>query len=286
MYEYRKSLKSPVSDEIINTWFIRPVAGLIVRILYHTPVTPNQLTIASTLVGLVAALVFSRGEPAAVASAGLLVTVKDILDSADGQLARAKQMYSRSGRFLDSIGDFVVDVAVFAAIGWVLWNRTDNGLFGLLAFSGLLGTTFRVSYHVFYQTSFLHRRESYQTNRVTEEVREEDVKGERSALVLQRIFQAVYGWQDRLVLRIDRWCRGWIREEKDLEQWYSNETALRLSGFLGMGTELFLLMLFSIANRVEEYVYFNLLAMNCLLAANILYRKYVLAASVRAGGEN
>jgi phosphatidylglycerophosphate synthase len=31
--------------------------------------------------------------------AGLCMTLKDLLDSADGQLARAKQMYSRFGRF-------------------------------------------------------------------------------------------------------------------------------------------------------------------------------------------
>ena len=41
--------------------------------------------------------------------AALCFYLKDIFDSADGQLARAKQLYSRHGRFLDSIGDYVVD---------------------------------------------------------------------------------------------------------------------------------------------------------------------------------
>ena len=282
MYEYRKSLKSSVSDELINTMLIRPIAGIVVRILYRTPVTPNQVTIASTVAGLVAALVFLQDGPTATACAGLLVTVKDILDSADGQLARARQMYSRLGRFLDSIGDFVVNAAVFAAMGWLLWNKAGNIRPAILAFAGLLGITLRVSYHVFYQTSFLHRQESYQTNRVTEEVRDEDKKGERTTLLLQRIFQAIYGWQDRLVVGIDRWCRRELREE-DLEMWFVNKPALRLSGFLGMGTELFLVTLFSVANRLEIYLYFNLCVMNSLLAVNIFYRKFVLAGSIRRG---
>ena len=30
MYSYRKSLKSDISDELINTYLLRPIAGLIV----------------------------------------------------------------------------------------------------------------------------------------------------------------------------------------------------------------------------------------------------------------
>ena len=116
-YAYRSSLKSDFSDELINTYLLRPIAGLIVRLLYPTPVTPNQVTIASTVAGIVAAFFYLDGTPGAVVAAGLLVTLKDLLDSADGQLARAKGTYSRIGRFLDSIGDFVVDAAVFGAIG-------------------------------------------------------------------------------------------------------------------------------------------------------------------------
>ncbi len=53
---------------------------------------------------------------------------------------------------------------------------------------------------------FLHRLRAYEVNRVTEEVRTEDTAGDRPTLFLQRVFQLIYGWQDRLVLRIDLWC--------------------------------------------------------------------------------
>jgi phosphatidylglycerophosphate synthase len=284
MYEYRKSVKSSISDELINTWLIRPLAGLVVGILYKTPATPNQVTIASTVAGLAAAWVYAKGAPSAIAFAGLLITLKDVLDSADGQLARAKQMFSRLGRFLDSISDFVVDVAVFGAIGWMLWNKNSDAAYGILAFVGLLGTTFRVSYHVFYQTSFLHLHRVYQTNRITEEVRDEDEAGDRSTLILQKVFQMIYGWQDRLVAATDRWCSANKRGEE--EKWYSDPFALRLSGFLGMGTELFLLMAFSVLNSLEMYLYINLVMMNGLLLLNVLYRRFRLAKRVGAPRRN
>ena len=126
MYSYKKSIKSELADELINTYMLRPMAGVIVSTLYNTSVTPNQVTIASILVGFAAAAIYLLGTPTAILIAGLFVTLKDILDSADGQLARAKQQNSRIGRFLDSIGDFIVDAAVFAAIGWILFQQEHS----------------------------------------------------------------------------------------------------------------------------------------------------------------
>ncbi len=276
MYEYGKSIKSSGSDELINTYLIRPVAGLVVRALYSSRVTPNQVTMASIVAGLAAAWMYGRGESSAIVCAGLLVTLKDVLDSADGQLARAKQLYSRAGRFLDSIGDFVVDVAVFGAIGWMLSIRHGDLLYCFLALGALLGITFRVSYHVFYQTSYLHLQQGYQTNRITEEVQQEDEKGNRATLLLQVVFQKIYGWQDRMVLSIDQWCRGKEESEELKPKWYADYFGIRISGFLGMGTELFLLMAFSIFDLLEIYLFINLIAMNGLLAFNVFYRKLYL----------
>src|SRR5207249_4258573 len=134
-----------------------------------------------------------------------LVSAKDILDDADGQLARAKQMYSRRGRFLDSIGDFAVDLALFAAISFTLFHSHPSVIF--LGPLGLLGITLRVSYHVYYQASFLHLQDRYKLNRIIEEVTDEDRRGDPVALRLQLLFNAIYSWQDRLMDRIDRWCR-------------------------------------------------------------------------------
>src|SRR3989339_1041317 len=165
-YEYKNTLKSSLSDELINTYLLRPVAGFIVSLLYKTSVTPNQVTVASTVAGLIAAAIYLNNEALTTAVAGLMVTVKDVLDSADGQLARAKGQYTRIGRFLDSTGDFVVDLALFGALGWILYRSTGDTWMLMLAAMGLFGITLRVSYHVFYQTSFLHFEDQYVNNRV------------------------------------------------------------------------------------------------------------------------
>jgi phosphatidylglycerophosphate synthase len=281
-YSYSSSVKSERSDELINTYVMRPLAGLLVRLLYPTPVTPNQVTIASTVIGCVAACLYLAAQPAWTLAAGLFISLKDLLDSADGQLARAKGMYSRFGRFLDSIGDFIVNLAVFSAIGAVLVQETGNPRIVLLAFLGFLGISLRVSYHVFYQSSYLHLHESYTTNRTTEEVREEDRHANRRVLFMQRLFQVLYGWQDRLVMRLDNWCgRAGLTEEDQLHRWYADPLGLRLSGLLGIGTELFQLMLFSLAGRLDLYLWWNAVALNGLWFATMVYRRRVLYPILR-----
>jgi len=286
MYSYHDSIKSDKSDEFINTYLLRPIAGILVWVLYYTPITPNQVTFISIMSGLVAALFYLKGTASAFVVAGLLVTLKDILDSADGQLARAKKQQSRIGRFLDSIGDFVVDAAIFGSIGWTLYKLNNDWMMLLLALLGLIGISLRVSYHVFYQVQFLHLQKQYGNNRITEEVQEEDLNQARFELTLQKIFQIIYGWQDKLIARIDDWSMKSFRRLPKNEQsnpsegndaWYSNTLALRISGLLGFGTELFLLMSCSVLNQLELYLYLNLFLMNGILLICIVYRRFVLS---------
>jgi len=280
---FRQSLKSEslYSDEIINTYVLRPLAGIIVWLVYPTRVTPNHITITAAVVGFMAAILYTLDTPTAIAVAGLSVTMKDILDDADGQLARAKELYSRRGRFLDSIGDFLVNVTVFSSITWVVYQSHPSLTTILLGVLSLLGITLRVSYHVFYQVSFLHKENRYKLNRLAEGITDEDLKGDRVALRLQSIFLWIYGWQDRMMERIDRWCRAGVPEGK-WDGWYSDRTGLRVSGLIGFGTEYAVLTLCSLFNSLYLYLLFNVLLMNGVWAGSILYRKAKLAPELRA----
>ena len=282
-YSYAQSVKSDVSDELINTYVLRPLAGFLVRALYATPITPNQVTVAGIAWGLCSATLYAVGSPISTMMAGLCLTMKDLFDSADGQLARAKQMYSRTGRFLDSIGDFLVNLLVFGAISYALFSRTADPIVILLGVSGFLGMTLRVSYHVFYQTSFLHLRNSYTLNRTNEEMREGDESVGKLTFRLHQVFLVLYGWQDGLMERIDRWCRGTTPQAREFEErWYDDKVGIRISGILGLGTELFLLTACSVVNRLDTYFFLNLIGMNGVWVASVMYRRYILARRLRS----
>jgi phosphatidylglycerophosphate synthase len=283
-YSYDASVKSDVSDELINTYCVRPIAGLIVRPLFRTSVTPNQVTVAAMVSGVIAAACYAAGEAHWTLLAGVLLWTKDILDSADGQLARARGAYSRIGRFLDSIGDFVVNAAVFAALTVALTIHTGSLWFIPAGAAALFAITLRISYHVFYQVSFLHLQSVYALNRTDEELTDDDRRSDRWTQRLQQTYLLLYGWQDRLMGRIDGWCHGQAALDDDLRRaWYGDRTALRLSGFLGMGTELFVLVLFSLVDRLEWYLGVTLLVQNGFWLVCVLYRRWVLTARLFRG---
>ena len=278
---FKQSLKSDsfYADEIINVYLLRPIAACLVWLLYPTRVTPNQVTVGAVVVGLCAACFYALGSSMAIMIAGLLVTVKDILDDADGQLARAKEMYSRQGRFVDSIGDFIVDIGLFSAITYVVYQSypgAETIAYGLCSFVGI---TLRVSYHVYYQVSFFHLEDRYKLNRITEEITDADRTGDQIALRLQQVFLLIYGWQDKLIYRLDRWCMRGGLGGNEIKQWYTDRTGLRLSGLLGFGTEFAVLTICSLLNQIHLYLLLNLFLMNGIWLLSIIYRRFILARS-------
>jgi phosphatidylglycerophosphate synthase len=282
-YSYAASVKSDISDELVNVYLQRPVAGIIVRAVYYTPMTPNQLTIISLLFGI-AGGIFLALEETHFAAAALCFYLKDIFDSADGQLARAKKLYSRRGRFLDSIGDYIVDLFLFGGICEVLLG-SGLSLFPafMVSLIGFLGISLRVSYHVFYQSSFLHQKKEYKLNRLSEELRDSDLREDAVTVQLQKMFYLFYGWQDRLMKWLDAWCLGSGAKKNDLGIWYEDPVGLRLGGFLGFGTEYVLLTACLLLNDVRLYLFVSVVLLNAVWLSAILYRKLFLSKRISAG---
>jgi phosphatidylglycerophosphate synthase len=120
-FNYQKSLKDR-NTHIVNKFITvekyinRPIASLIVRTVYNTRVTPNGLTYLNFILGLLAAFLFSRGEYIYFVFGGIFIQLSSIVDSADGMLARAKNMCSAYGAsldiFLDRITDFILVVGI------------------------------------------------------------------------------------------------------------------------------------------------------------------------------
>jgi len=129
-FDYKKSLKTIHSYPFLHKYLpidrliVRPCASLVVRVVYRTRVTPNDLTLVSFFLALTAGLVYLLGRPLAFALGGLLAMVSTIFDNADGMLARSKNMTSRYGAYLDLFLDRIADFAVLAGITFGLYRST------------------------------------------------------------------------------------------------------------------------------------------------------------------
>lgn len=99
-----KAHEGPV-DALINWRF----SMRITRQLARTPVRPNHVTVFSILLGLSAGWLASRSGYVAVAVAGVMMQLNNILDSCDGELARLRFQFSKLGQWLDNLSDDIVD---------------------------------------------------------------------------------------------------------------------------------------------------------------------------------
>lgn len=122
--EYKSSLKITAGEELFDLLLFRPLAFILVKGISSTRITPNQLTFAGILCFIAAGVFISTGSIEAIGAAGLFIVIGNVLDCADGQLARVKQSGSEFGRILDGMGDYISAILLFIGIG--LWGITQS----------------------------------------------------------------------------------------------------------------------------------------------------------------
>jgi phosphatidylglycerophosphate synthase len=100
----------------IYSEFNRRLCRPVVRLLAHTSVTPNALTITGLLVAILAAFLFAGGSYVYYLAGALLFFVSGLFDEMDGMVARLKFQESTFGTWLEGFVDKITYLAVFAGI--------------------------------------------------------------------------------------------------------------------------------------------------------------------------
>ena len=124
--EYKSSLKLIEVEETFDLYFYRPLAFLIVKLVYPTNITPNQLTFAAIIMGIIGACFYAQGLPLYFIIGALFYMMFNIFDCSDGQLARIKKNGTHSGRIVDGLADYISTVSVFIGIGIGFANSQSN----------------------------------------------------------------------------------------------------------------------------------------------------------------
>ena len=124
-----------MTDFRLNRILSRPLTHLLLR----TPLTPNQITFLTLAFGVLAGVFFSSGLYLQTLLGAFFYQTAVVLDNCDGEVARAKNMKSEFGSWLDIAADFFTDVALFTGIGLGVYRQGVEGpvlLFTLLCVSG------------------------------------------------------------------------------------------------------------------------------------------------------
>jgi phosphatidylglycerophosphate synthase len=114
--------------------FDRRISITLSRRLARIPVTPNQITAVSIIIGLAGTGLIASDTYAACLVGVFLAWLSAILDGCDGEVARIKLLSSRAGQQFDLFGDHVVNFSVFAGLFWHVRRALPGPLMLSLAF--------------------------------------------------------------------------------------------------------------------------------------------------------
>ena len=148
--------KGPVVEEWADRRFFRPAGWRIATILVHTRISPDDVTLASLVLGVIAGHLFWYTNAWINAAGVALFIWSDVLDSADGQLARLRGTSTRLGRILDGLADSARFLSLYAHLGARLYVSGWGWGGVALAAAALLSHSYQAAAADFIRQAYLY----------------------------------------------------------------------------------------------------------------------------------
>lgn len=296
--EYKSSLKAVEVEEIFDLILYRPIAFLFVKATYSTNLTPDRVSIAALLIGSSAGILFGFGDYTFLAIAAFLYFTSNVLDCADGQIARLKKNGTKVGRIVDGLVDYIVSTFVFVGISIGLaagFRSHDVSLWGnnmlgwnpityiwVIGILGGISSAIQAFYFDFYRNKFLEIVYGKATNIIEEinEYEEEKRKFEedpRRANIMEKFLVNIYLRYSRLQLKIQKDHEENQTNNKPNPKLYylKNSILLRLWSFMGSTTHITLCIVCALAGNMEVFLLICILPLNLLMLVLFFAQKKV-----------
>ena len=267
--EYKKSLKMKEVEEVFDLFFYRPLAFLLVKLIYKTNITPNQLTISAIFMGVIGGCFYAQGLPQYFIIGALFYMMFNILDCSDGQLARLKKNGTHTGRIIDGFADYIAVTAVFIGIGIGFANKQNNPAvyWMLLVATGVSNTVHAVLVD-YYRTRFLDyvldRKSTFEEELDDFKNEYKQIKGKKGKS-FDRFIIGLYlkynNIQSKLTAnkKVDK-----LFKTTPQEYLKKNKTIIRFWIILGPTSQISALIICSIINRFDVFFLIMILGFNLL----------------------
>jgi phosphatidylglycerophosphate synthase len=276
MIDIERAYKIPASKRYFNIsviWiFYRSV---VLRLFYWLRIPHELVTLASIGSGLFSALMFYQGR---LIPAAILLHLKDVLDACDGGLARLTGRGHLIGRYLDSLGDFLVLTSVIIAIG-LHAHSLGQPHYLVWGIAALFSIFIQCSFFNFYQIAYVEQCGIDSLNSKRDEAGRDDL--DVSALsgparlllkLLRLAYIVVYGWQDKLVAAVDNMLQKRC-VNCPVTEWYGDRILMTLQSPWCFGTHIFVLVVSALMGKPQYGLIFIVTAMNLYLFIVLYYRR-------------
>lgn len=139
------SLHGKANDGPVSRWLNRPVSIRLTKILVNFNITPNQISLFSFMLSMIAAGLFALGNYWYLALGGIIAQFASIIDGSDGEVARLKYLSSDYGGWFDAVLDRYADAFLLFGLTWYVYSQDLSSLALGVGFLAIIGS-FMLSY--------------------------------------------------------------------------------------------------------------------------------------------
>lgn len=297
LQQYKDSLKTIEAEEILDLLIFRPLAFLFVKATYRTNLTPNQVSSTAMLVGVTAGILFGFGSHNLIIIGGCLYFLCNMLDCADGQIARLKGNGTYVGRMVDGFIDYVVSSAVFLGIGigmTKMFNANSLNLWGnslfqinpilyiwILTVLAGLSSAIQAIYFDYYRNKFLEyvygRVESLE-DQIKEYTAEKERLQREGRGGIDLFLIRLYLKYTSIQVKAQGAPKVNIIKPDPNEYFKNNKLLLRIWSFIGSTTHITLCIISSFLNNFELFLFLCIVPLNLLFLTLYFVQKRVDAS--------
>jgi phosphatidylglycerophosphate synthase len=287
---YKLSLKGIDAEEILDLVIYRPISFQFVKLIYNTNITPNQISYVSLFLGVFAGVLYAFGSELSFILAAVSFFLCNVLDCADGQLARLKKNGTRIGRIIDGLIDYITALSTFIGIAIALQTSTSMfyewGYQSLMMESATYAWTLTViaalsrafqnmmfdKYRNMY-LKYVYGKSDGANEDLTEYKKELEalkrLKGRYAAKILMNLYYRYTFAQNKMSKE--------VKLDATPEKYKKyNKFLLRMWSWIGSTTHLTLAIFFTLIFRVEIYLYITIIAGNIILIALLIIQNIIL----------
>ena len=275
--EFKRSLKTIDSEEVLDLVIFRPISFILVKLIYPTNITPNQISIVALIFGILTGILYGFATPEFFIFASASFFICNTLDCMDGQLARLKKNGTKIGRVIDGFIDYITSISVFLGIGIAMTIITGDALYSWAmtigagvskALQNMFFDHYRNMYleYVYHKTSSLEEEiEEYSL----EKERLKSINGHHIEKLLISLYLAYSNFQKN--------STNHIQLDVTPDEYKSkNKLLIRLWSWIGSTTHMVVLIIFSLMNRIDLYLIFSIALGNLIFIILLIWQKRVI----------
>jgi phosphatidylglycerophosphate synthase len=198
----KPSRKKFRQETVIHSYIHRPISLEIIRLIWNTNITANQITIFRVIINILALISFSYGTLNGFIIGFIAFQVNEILDHVDGMYSRLKKQTSKVGAFLEVTFDdlFASSQGLLGfSIAYGAYNITNDFIYIWIFISMAIGHALNLIYLINFESHKICDKKSFHNiNHDSEEYKQ--IIGVPFLKSMKNLLFTIYIWRNEVLV--------------------------------------------------------------------------------------